>query len=281
MANLGDARMAETSYSVIIPCKNGQETIARTLRSLINQSLPPNQIIVVDDASNDQTPQILKQFEHINIIRLNHKYPKNFNRVPKLVNIGISKIEPRCEYLMLSGDDSVYPENYVETLLKRLQRNPTLRIVSGNLKESGTPSVAPQGSGRVFKMAWLEQHLPFPVSCTWESGILFKALMDGGAIECFNDITFSHIHKYSAYSLRTFGHAMYVLGYFPVFVFGRLAKSFVYGGATPRHYVFYQLLGYVEYCLASPEAQDDEVGKVVRKHQKQRIMNFAKRTLRD
>ena len=40
-------------YSVVIPCRNGEENIASTLDSLLNQSVKPKQVIVIDDASTD------------------------------------------------------------------------------------------------------------------------------------------------------------------------------------------------------------------------------------
>ena len=45
--------------SVVIPCYNSQETILRAIDSVLNQTLLPKEIIIVDDCSNDSTLQIL------------------------------------------------------------------------------------------------------------------------------------------------------------------------------------------------------------------------------
>jgi len=276
MASLGDKRMVESSYSVIIPCRNGDKTIGKTLESLLAQTLQPNQIIVVDDASTDKTPEILQSFSNkIHIIRLNHNHPRNFNRVPKLVNMGLAKIN--TSHVMLSGDDSVYPEHYVDSLLEHFKENPKLKIASGNIYELHRPSDAPQGSGRIFECEWLKHHLPFPASCTWESGIMFKALKEGYEIKCFNDLTFNHKSQYGAYSIRTFGHAMYCLGYSSLFVLGRLIKTLM-SGEIPRKYVPYELLGYVEYALACPE-KVDPIKTYVQELHKPRIIHMAKKVM--
>ncbi len=52
----------ECSVSVIVPVYNGGETIRATIEHLIRQSLPPDEIIVVNDGSSDQTANILQSF---------------------------------------------------------------------------------------------------------------------------------------------------------------------------------------------------------------------------
>ncbi len=46
-------------FSVIIPVYNGAETIARALDSVLAQSYPACEIIVIDDASKDRTKEII------------------------------------------------------------------------------------------------------------------------------------------------------------------------------------------------------------------------------
>ncbi len=45
-------------YSVIVPAHNAADTIERTLRSVMAQEPPPNEIVVGDDASTDGTPDL-------------------------------------------------------------------------------------------------------------------------------------------------------------------------------------------------------------------------------
>jgi len=110
--------MVETSYAVLIPCKNGEETIEQTLQSILSQTIPPKKIIVVDDASKDKTRQILQKYSEVLTIRLDHNLPRDFARVPQLINLMASRIGKPYSYIMISGDDSIYPKNYVELLLK-------------------------------------------------------------------------------------------------------------------------------------------------------------------
>lgn len=49
------------TYSVAIAAHNAAETIAETLKSVLSQTVPPNEIIVVDDGSDDATAQIARE----------------------------------------------------------------------------------------------------------------------------------------------------------------------------------------------------------------------------
>lgn len=48
------------TVSVIIPVYNAAATIVATIKSVLNQSLPPQEVIVVNDASTDETAALLK-----------------------------------------------------------------------------------------------------------------------------------------------------------------------------------------------------------------------------
>lgn len=52
---------ANNSISVIIPAYNRAELIAETLRSLLNQTTPGKEIIVVDDGSTDGTAEVVER----------------------------------------------------------------------------------------------------------------------------------------------------------------------------------------------------------------------------
>lgn len=58
------------SISVVIPCYNGENELAKTIDALLVQTLPPHEIIVVDDGSTDTSHEIAEGYGHpVKVIR--------------------------------------------------------------------------------------------------------------------------------------------------------------------------------------------------------------------
>jgi len=269
--------MVETSYVVIIPSKNGEATIEQTLQSLLGQTIPPKKIIVIDDASTDGNPQVLKKFPEILTIRLVHNLPRNFARVPELVNLGISRISKPCSYAMISGDDCIYQQNYVELLLKEFERDSQLLICSGShMRQKIVEKASPHGSGRIIRYSFLKDVLPFPESIGWESWILFKALQNGGRVERISNVSYQHLRPYSSSSVWTFGQSMYELGYPFWFVFGRFVKNVLFEPNKLRQ--FHMFRGFLEYKLERKPKLD--VANFVANYQRQRIKKLIEKVVK-
>lgn len=239
---------ADTSYAVVIPSKNGEATIEQTLLSIVSQIAPPRQIIVIDDASTDATPQILKKFTQATVIRLEHNLPRDFSRVLRLVNLGLSRVSEPCSYVMISGDDSLYPSNYVQVLLKEFEKDPRLFVCSGiHTQLKVLDEAVPHGSGRMIRYSFLKRVLPIPESVGWEGWVVFKARQMGGRVKRVQTASYHHLRSYGSTTLWAFGQGMYELGYPFWFVLARLVKNMVFG--PNRLQQFTMLGGFIEFWL--------------------------------
>ncbi|PIR07164.1 MAG: hypothetical protein COV55_01920 [Candidatus Komeilibacteria bacterium CG11_big_fil_rev_8_21_14_0_20_36_20] len=59
--------------SLLVPCYNEEKSLEQCIRSCLNQTRKFDQMIFVDDASNDQTPHILaKYYRQIKAVRTPH-----------------------------------------------------------------------------------------------------------------------------------------------------------------------------------------------------------------
>lgn len=66
--------MSEYTVSVVIPVFNRKDLVSRALHSVLNQTLPVDEIIVVDDGSMDGAEQIIpKQFPTVRCVRQDHQ----------------------------------------------------------------------------------------------------------------------------------------------------------------------------------------------------------------
>lgn len=248
MASDTAKQRGDNSYAVLIPSKNGEGTIGQTLQSIFSQTFPAGEIVVIDDASTDATPQILKRFSQVDTIRLEHKLPRDFARVPKLINRGLKLISKPCSYVMISGDDSVYPDNYMQLVLEKLSDDPKLLVCSGShTKQRTFDETSPHGSGRVIRYSFLKRILPVPESIGWESWILFKAQQMGGRVARIQNVTYQHLRPYGSSSVWTFGQSMYELGYPFWFVLARTTKNMVFESSRLQQLTM--IAGFLEFKL--------------------------------
>lgn len=99
-----------SKVSVIIPTYNGSAFIAQALESVFAQTLLPQEIIVVDDASTDGTPNLVEQIAKnapvpLRMIRLT----ENSGGPARPMNTGIERTT--SEYIaLLDHDDEMMPE---------------------------------------------------------------------------------------------------------------------------------------------------------------------------
>lgn len=103
--------------SIAICTYNGEEFLIKQLESLVNQTYSELEIIAVDDASSDQTLQILKSYEQrysffkVYKNTTNLGYVKNFEKALKLCT---------GEYIALSDHDDIWELDKIEILVNNI-----------------------------------------------------------------------------------------------------------------------------------------------------------------
>ena len=58
----------KNNISLYIPAFNAEKTIEKSIKSVLQQTLKPKEIIVVNDCSTDKTLKLIKNFNQIKII---------------------------------------------------------------------------------------------------------------------------------------------------------------------------------------------------------------------
>lgn len=104
--------------SVIVPVYNDEKYLKQCLDSVLNQTYRNLEIILVDDGSTDNTPQICEQYrEKDKRIRLLHKVNGG---VGSSRNAGLSMATG--DYLLFIDDDDWIDKDYIENLYDLLKR---------------------------------------------------------------------------------------------------------------------------------------------------------------
>ena len=108
--------MSRPTVSVIIPTYNRAALLKRAIESVLNQSFKDFELIVVDDASPDNTPEVVRSIRdsRIRYIRL-----KKNSGGPVARNTGIKKA--RGKFIALLDDDDEWLPHRLELQVKKLE----------------------------------------------------------------------------------------------------------------------------------------------------------------
>jgi glycosyltransferase involved in cell wall biosynthesis len=116
------------AISVVIPTYNATAFIRETLASVFNQTLPPQEIIVVDDASTDGTADLVAELARAAPVPLRLlQCLRNCGGPSRPLNWGISQAKGTV-IATLDHDDTWLPDK-LERQLDCLRREPTLGLV--------------------------------------------------------------------------------------------------------------------------------------------------------
>lgn len=121
---LANKAMGAKTYSIVIPAYNASKTIGASLESCLRQTKKADEIIVVDDASTDDTLTLLQtQFAgQITIIAL----PENSGPAAAR-NAGISAA--MSEYIVFQDADDVWHPKKLECVDAVLAKHPRIRFL--------------------------------------------------------------------------------------------------------------------------------------------------------
>jgi glycosyltransferase involved in cell wall biosynthesis len=112
--------------SVIVPCYNAGRLLAEAIDSILAQTVEPEQIVIVDDGSTDDTALVVRRYKDARI-----EYVKQTHAgVAAARNSGLSAA--RCEFVaFLDADDRWGPE-FIERLHGFLAEDPTAACAFAN-----------------------------------------------------------------------------------------------------------------------------------------------------
>ncbi|WP_264559627.1 glycosyltransferase [Flavobacterium sp. N2270] len=124
------------NFYIIIPAHNEEQFISLTLDSLLNQTVLPNKIIVVNDNSMDKTAEIVLAFAEKNtFISLIEKKSDAIHlpgsKVIQAFQEGEKHIDDNYDIIVKADADLIFPNNYFETIIKHFQSDSTIGMVGG------------------------------------------------------------------------------------------------------------------------------------------------------
>lgn len=167
-----DAATKNPSVSVIIPAHNRAGSIGSTIESVLRQTYGDFEILVVDDASQDDTQEIVNGYEdsRVRLIPCRER-----GGAAKARNIGI--MQARGEYVSFLDSDDLWKENKLQCDMEILQADPqcvacTSGIVYVDGRDGRIIGSAPAGKIKVTREKVLRMDCSTAVDVTVRRSVL-------------------------------------------------------------------------------------------------------------
>lgn len=226
------------TFSVVIPVYNGERYIQAAIESCLRQTVLPEEIIVIDDASTDTTADVVAQINSDLVV-----YKKNeVNQGPAFCRNRGMQMALGSWVVFLDADDSFHA-NKIEVIRFCLLQNEQIRAIGHGFLFPGKP---------VYQLEKSWQQKVHPVKLTTGNILLRNRIVTPAlAVVTDNRVSFHEHMKYAEdhdFILRTAEkYGMWYLN-MPLCTLGRIPLT--KGGITNDRWEMRkgEMMMYLDYC---------------------------------
>jgi len=127
-------KVHQAPVSVVIAVHNGERYLAEAIRSVLDQTLPPAELLIVDDGSSDGTPQVCADFgSELRYLHLAH------GGVAAALNAGIAIAS--SEWLSFLDADDLWSKDKLKRQFEALEEQPDADMVFGHMRQFRSPEL--------------------------------------------------------------------------------------------------------------------------------------------
>ena len=124
------------NYYIVIPTYNEEKFIALTLQSIVEQTVLPSKVVVVNDGSTDKTEEIVNSFvEKYSFIAAVNKSSDAIHlpgsKVIQAFQKGLEILDDHYDIMVKIDADLIFPSNYFETIIQHFQSDERVGMVGG------------------------------------------------------------------------------------------------------------------------------------------------------
>jgi GT2 family glycosyltransferase len=163
--------------SIILPTHNRAALLREAVDSVIAQTFPGWELIIIDDGSTDETRQYLRCLtdDRIRVIESDH-----CGLPAKLRNVGLRGAKGR--YIAFLDSDDVWAKTKLEVQLADLERKPAVRwsyTYYDRIDDRGDPKPAPKGFTLRACEGWIfEELVTLAAKVTMPTVVVERTLLD-------------------------------------------------------------------------------------------------------
>ena len=124
------------NYYIVIPTYNEEKFVSLTLQSLVEQTVLPSKIVLVNDNSTDKTEEIINSFvAKYSFISLVNKTSDAIHlpgsKVIQAFQTGFETLDENYDFIVKIDSDLIFPSNYFETIIKHFKSDERIGMVGG------------------------------------------------------------------------------------------------------------------------------------------------------
>jgi biofilm PGA synthesis N-glycosyltransferase PgaC len=280
----------QINHIVVTPCKNEEKYIPSLIHSMLNQTIRPKEWIIVDDGSNDNSCNIIKD------MTMNEKWIKCISRkgikkrnrgieIAKLFAFGIEKISiENWEFCSKIDSDMILPVDYFEKIIQKFDQQEKAGILGGvcftsmkrgRMKIEKVEPDHVRGGLKTYRRKCFEDIGGVTIANGWDGLDEASAQMIGWETKNLTNIKVEHrretgSHRGKIVNSYISGEYAYFMGYIFPYILGRstkrmFQKPYIIAGIS-------MFLGYLKNkLLRKPIYQNKEVVAFIRAKQSRRL----------
>lgn len=115
-----------SKISIIVPIYNAEKTIEKCINSILKQTYPDYELLLINDGSKDNSQELIKKYQKNNKVKIINQ--KNHG-VAYTRNLGIKKAIGK--YIMFIDNDDYIDENYLEKHITIIEKEKSDIVISG------------------------------------------------------------------------------------------------------------------------------------------------------
>lgn len=207
-------------YVIIIPAKDEEEDLPKTLESVCSQTYPPELAIIVDDGSTDKTPQIIKEYaqkfpfvKHL----VRNDPDKTYYLGGKVVEVFtygknyLDELDVSYDFVLKMDADVVFDKELFEQLSERIDRNDKIGIASctpyyedsdGNRVFDSSPAWHTNGQFKIYRKECLEQIGGLVKDLGWDCADNVHAIEKGWETVVYKDLYYRLTRPIGRFSVK-------------------------------------------------------------------------------
>lgn len=237
--------MNPSRFIVITPVRNEAARFARTIDSMVGQSLRPTRWVIVNDGSDDRTGVLANQAAATHSwIRAVHRPDRGFRKqgggVMEAFFEGFDLVRGEAwDFLVKLDGDLAFAPDYFERCLERFAADEQLGIGGGRIycrmndreveDSPGDPAFHVRGATKIYRRACWEAIGGLVCATGWDTLDELKANMLGWQTYSFAELRVLQLKSTGEAdgAWRNWvknGRANYVTGYHPLFMFAKCVK---------------------------------------------------------